>query len=233
MAKTKKTQPEPAVFLVAPTERHRAIQELVGEHGQTSMLPERYGVDIAWRAHGDWWGIQRKEIGDFLASVQDGRLAREIAQMQQLKGAWLALEGKQQFTIDGVLQTGKWGKQVSREQFIGMQLSLMARHIHIIHTKDQKDTAYHARVLANWSLKPEHKSFLRRPGPIAQWGNISDRDWALHFLQGFDGLGIEKCRAILDHFERVPFAWDVTEEELLEVPGIGKTLARRLVNAFK
>ena len=197
------------------------------------MLPERYGVDIIWRAHGHWWGIQRKEIGDFLASVTDGRLAREVAQMKQLEGAWIALEGKQQFTIDGTLQNSKWGKAVTREQFIGMQLSLGDQGIHIVNTKDQHDTAYHAQVIAAWTMKDEHKSFMRRPGPVAQWGKATDRDWALHFLQGFDGLGLEKCKAILDHFGRVPFAWDVTEEELMEVAGIGKTLARRLINAFK
>lgn len=226
-----KTRDEP-VFIVAPTERHRAIQALVGEYGETSMLPERFGCDILWRAQGDWWGIQRKELADFIASIQDGRLAREVSMMRPLPMKFVIIEGKVQYTTDDLLMYNKRSSRVTRQQFIGMQVSLMDIGVNVMYSRDQHDTADQARIIAGWSMKGEHKSLMRRPGPTPQWGHATDHDWALHLLQGFDGLGIEKCKAILNHFGGVPMDWSCTEQELMQVPGIGKTLARRMINAL-
>ena len=220
------------VFIVAPTERDRHIAGLVGDDGEVSMLPERYGCDILWRARGEWWGVQRKEIKDFLASVQDGRLAREIAMMKPLPMSVVVIEGKIRYTTDGTLMIGKWQADTTRTQLEGMIMSLMQKGVHTVWTDDTKDTARWTRTFATWSLKKRHASLERRPGPANPWGHISDEDWAVHLLQGFDGLGSEKARAIVNHFGGVPISWDCDEKALLQVPGIGKVLARRLINAL-
>jgi ERCC4-type nuclease len=223
---------EEPVFIVAPTERHHEIHGLIGEHGEVSMLPERYGCDVLWRAKGEWWGVQRKELSDFIASVQDGRLAREIAMMKSLPMRFVIIEGKIQYTSDDELMFNKRSQRIQRNQFYGMQLSLMAMGVDIIFSHNHADTARWCRDIARWSMKDGHKSLLRRPGPVSVWGTANDEDWALHLLQGFDGLGIEKCKAIMKHFGGVPMDWSCTEEQLMEVPGIGKTLARRMINAL-
>ena len=89
------------------------------------------------------------------------------------------------------------------------------------------------RALADWSMKDRHNSMMRRPGPQTPWGSVTDEDWALHLLQSFDGLGLEKARALKKHFGGVPMNWACTEEELRDVPGIGKVLAARLIGALK
>lgn len=224
-------------FIVAPTERHTAISGLAtATDGTISMLPEKHGCDVLWRAQDGWWGVQRKELADFIASVQDGRLAREVAMMKEVAMKIVVIEGRIQYTSDDMLIVGKRGNHgqgVTRSQFLGMQFSLMAMDVHIAFTRDQADTAQWVSVLARWSMKPRHTSMMRRPGPVSMWGTVGDEDWALHFLQGFDGMGIEKCKAILKHFGGVPMDWSVTEKELREVPGIGKTLAARLMNALR
>lgn len=219
-------------FIVAPTERDPHIAALVGADGVCSMLPERYGCDILWRARKEWWGVQRKEIKDFIASIQDGRLAREVAMMKPLPMKVVIIEGRLSWSTDNILMIGKWASNITLAQYEGMIMSLMERGVHVTWTKDTKDTARWTRQFATWSAKQHHHALSRRPGPVSPWGHVSDEDWAVHLLQGFDGLGSEKARAIVRHFNGVPFSWSVSEAELMQVPGIGKVLARRLVNAL-
>lgn len=217
-------------FIVAPTERDPHIHGLATT---VSMLPEKYGCDVLWRARGSWWGVQRKEIKDFLASIQDGRLAREVAMMAPLPIKVVVIEGRVKYTTSGTLMIGKWSSDVTRTQLEGMVMSLMEKGVHVVWTEDTRDTARWTRSFAQWSTKKRHAALSRRPGPTSPWGHISNEDWAVHLLQGFDGLGSEKARAIVRHFGGVPFSWSVSEAELMEVPGVGKVLARRLMNALK
>lgn len=235
MSSTKKkkiTKPTEPIFVVAPTERDAHIAGLVGDDGERSMLPERYGCDVAWFAQGEWWGVQRKEIKDFIASIQDGRLAREVAMMKPMPIMVVAIEGRISYTTEGVLIIGKWASSVTRKQLDGMVMSLMEKGIHTVWTDNTKDTARWIRSFAMWSMKSRHASLDRRPGPTSPWGSISDEDWAVHFLQGIDGLGSEKARAVVKHFGGVPISWDVTEVQLREVKGIGPTLARKMIKAL-
>lgn len=196
------------------------------------MLPERYGCDVLWRARDRWWGVQRKEVADFIASIQDGRLAREVAMMKSLPMKIIVLEGRLTYTSEDMLMYSRRLSTISRTQFEGMIMSLMEKGIHVIHTTDTRDTARWIKLFAQWTSKPRHASLERRPGPVSPWGNITDEDWAIHFLQGIDGLGSEKAKAIVKHFKGAPLQWTVTEQQLMEVPGIGKVLARKMINAL-
>jgi ERCC4-type nuclease len=88
-------------------------------------------------------------------------------------------------------------------------------------------------MLAKWSEKPEHNSLSKRSNPRSSWGHVENKDWGVHLLQSFEGVGVDKAAAIWDHFGGVPFSWQVTEKELCQVPGIGKTLAQRMINAMR
>lgn len=196
------------------------------------MLPEKYGCDILWRARGGWWGVQRKEIKDFIASIQDGRLSREVAMMKPLPIKVVIIEGRISWSTDGILMIGKWASNITLAQYEGMIMSLMEKGVHVTWTRDTRDTARWTTQFARWSEKLRHSSLERRPGPVSPWGHVSDEDWAVHLLQGFDGMGTEKAKAIVKHFGGVPMQWTVTETDLMKVPGIGRVLARRLVNAL-
>lgn len=196
------------------------------------MLPERYGCDVLWRARDQWWGIQRKELSDFIASIQDGRLTREVAMMKSVALKVIVIEGRIMYTADDILMYNKRASSFTRAQFEGYVMSLMEKDVHVVHTANTQDTARWTKLFAQWTTKPRHASLERRPGPTSPWGNITDEDWAIHLLQGFDGLGSEKAKAIIKHFGGVPLTWTITEQQLMEVPGIGKVMARRMVNAL-
>ena len=69
-------------MLISPSEP-AAIRAL----GTTCDIPERHGCDVLFVAHGGYWGVQRKELKDFVASVNDDRLGKDanVAPVNRLR----------------------------------------------------------------------------------------------------------------------------------------------------
>lgn len=181
------------------------------------------------------WGVQRKELKDLIASVGDGRLAKEVVQMRAagVPIPMVIVEGSIRFDTAGNLVWNSWGQTFTKNQWRGMLWSLMNEGVHIEYTKDVQETVEFIQTYGRWTLKAKHSSMMRRPGPFSPWGKVTNEDYAVHLLQGFDGLGTDRAKAIVKHFGKVPLAWTVTERELMEVPGIGKTLARKMLEALE
>ncbi len=210
-------------LVIAPTEppSFKAIADVI------SMAPERMGVDAMW-ATKNWGmvGVQRKEFGDLLASVADGRLAREVAQMQRLGLAVLVIEGRPRWTADGELvdRFRRWSKSSHR----GLVRSVQSKGVWVETSENTADTIEAVQDMIKWTAKDRHGSLDRRPKPTGAWGQASERDFALHLLQGIDGIGPVVAEAILDRFNnQVPWMWTCTFEELLTVPGLGPKTAEK------
>lgn len=218
-------------MFVSPTEP-KQIKEL----GIVSSLPEQYGVDIIWDSQMGKVGVQRKVFpGDFLASVHDGRLRREYGQMGGLDLAVLLLEGKGQWTTDGKLIQNRgqsngryqWGRNQHRNYLTSVQL----RGIVVHHSDSIQDTLSFIEELQVWSDKGDHDSLSRRGAPTGVWGIKTNRDWQEYFVQGIPNTGPKKARALLDNVG-FPFEIKVSDEEMLSVPGIGKTWVKNLRKVF-
>jgi ERCC4-type nuclease len=230
--------PEEVTIFVAPTERDPAIKGLADK---VSNLPEQYGCDIIWRAQDSWWGIQRKEVKDFFASIQDGRLAVELAQMRgHLAIPMVVIEGKLIWSgpghSDDVLMHSTYGQKITRQQFHGMIFSITYEGANVFFTSNTTDTASLVSDMARWSIKDHHSSLQRRPSaePSSIWGKATNRDWARHLLQGFPGIGPGVAESIIAAFGgRVPLKWDCEPADLVRIPGIGKQRAKTLIEAFE
>lgn len=223
---------EEVTIFVAPTERDQHITALANK---VSNLPEQYGCDIIWRAQNQWWGIQRKEVKDFFASVSDGRLGRELAQMRgNLAIPLVIIEGRMNWSSDDILMHSTFGQTITRQMFHGMLFSITYEGANVFFTDSTKHTAGLVRHLATWSTKESHHSMRRRPGATSgsMWGKATNRDWARHLLQGFPGIGPTVADSIIEHFGRVPLRWDCEPADLVRVAGIGKTRAKALIEAF-
>lgn len=170
-------------------------------------------------------GVQRKEIHDLIASRADGRLARELAQMKQLDIAILLVEGRLQWTSDGQLLSSrsKW----TRSQHLGMIFSIQSTGIWVHSSSNLMDSREYLEHLERWFQKERHAGINVRPKPTTAWGQRTDRDWAIHVIQSFDGIGPGVAGAIFDKFG-LPLRWTVTESELQTVPGVGKKRAGKI-----
>lgn len=202
--------------------------------GVSSLLPETHGCDIFWESALGKVGIQRKQFpGDFLASVHDGRLAREYPMMLvDLDVAVLLLEGRQHWTADGRL-VATYGPPWTRTAHRHYLAAVQRLGIIVELSDDLADTVRFVQEFRAWTDSDDHGSLLRRPGPRKPgWGDLTNEDYMAHFLAGIPGLGQKRANAIIKHFGHVPLQLTVDRKQLLEVPGIGKGMADKIMEMF-
>jgi len=217
-----------SIVLVSPTE-----PLLLRQLGTVSPLPESRGADyLIPTAQGFLVGLQRKTISDLVQSLHDGRLHEGLTKMTQLPIRILVIEGRPMWSDTGEM-LGTRGRGVSLGGWWGIMCSVQARGIWVLTTGSLDETGVLLSYLPMWFAKPRHAIMDNRHGPVSPWGHASSRDWALHVLQGFEGIGPEVAGAIYDHFGGLPLRWTVTEKDLLQVKGIGKGRARKLLAALE
>jgi ERCC4-type nuclease len=152
--------------------------------------------------------------------LYDGRLSTSLVKLTKCEKRVLILEGQPKWTTSGFLVSDY--VQFSRAQLRNLLMSAHSElDIHTIWTDGVQDTKDVLHDLSRWALKERHDSIFIRPDSkdhiVRRW---TKRDYAVHFLQGFDGVGPELARRIFDHFGRVPLSVD-DEAELLKVKGMG------------
>lgn len=220
-------------MLVAPTEPPQ-LRRL----GRTSLLPEHFGCDVLWTRRGGKVGVQRKEVKDLLASVEDGRLAKEVAQMAGRVDALLVVEGKIRWRGGHLDVRGGWGRDWTRPQLEGLLWSVQARGVAVSYSDDIAGTVELVGWWKKWHEKARHEVLDRRPGPGAGtgiWGRgPDDHDLIAWMLQAIPGVGAETARKIIDEVG-VPVMWrdGVDVDALCRVPGIGEKKAKRILKVLE
>lgn len=202
--------------------------------GKVSTFPEKYGSDIAWIAKGKIWGVQRKEVKDFIASVMDGRLGLEVQQMQQLYQGVIIIEGEWRYTNDGLWMDGWKGsghKLWSREAIQQIEFGLQSKGLWIRYAKTTQELATLVSTLLMWTEKDSHGKLVTRPGLMAMWGTPQNRDYQIHLLTGLPGVGIELANRILDSLGMI-LGRTVTVDQLMTVQGMGKVKAEKIAKAI-
>lgn len=204
--------------------------------GELSTLPEKYGVDFLWRGVDKqgrgWCGVQRKEVKDLIASIRDSRLARESKQMTSLIHCLLVVEGQVDYIGKDVvagrtrIPVGLWDSAIWSMQATGVMFASTAGKWQTIEVIQR----FH-----QWTQKPRHGVLdgTRDRVRTADWGDPGSRAFGVHLMTGLPGVGTQTAERVYDHFGGVPWAWTVTEEELCQVPGIGKTKAQRMLASLK
>lgn len=210
-------------MLVSPAEPPK-----LREGRKVSSLCEQRGADFLFIAHGQWVGVQRKEIKDLLASIQDGRLQKELAQLQECEHRILIVEGQVRWTTEGEMLTDGYGRPWTRKQWRAVLWGVRSKGIWVEFTDSIADTIDCLNNLERWFTKDRHSSLERRPGPVSLWGRPSNEDYQRHLVMGLPGVGPELADRMVRTFNGVPFGWRITEAELLKVDGIGKKKAKAI-----
>ena len=200
--------------------------------GRTSGEPERRGADVLWPSPLGLVGVQRKELGDLVASLRDGRLAAEMARIAAgLAVAVLLVEGRLRWSSGGWLVTG--GRPgITRSQLRALLWSVQRRGVGITTTRDLPDTVAVLRHLHAWTGKRRHTTLDERP-KIRSPG--ADRAaFGVHLLQSFPSVGPVLAADIVDHFGGgLPLRWSCDVAELAAVSGVGPVRAARLAAALR
>jgi DNA excision repair protein ERCC-4 len=158
--------------------------------------------------------IERKTVGDFAASLVDGRLFPQAARLAHSHyRSLLLIEGPPPASIPDVHPHALEGALVS--------LAAMWR-LPVLHSPDPEHSVRILRFLADQASRQQQvlRRFDRRPKRLA-----SRR---LFLLQGLPGVGPALAHRLLGHFGSVERVFTADAAALAEVRGIGPKKAARI-----
>ena len=199
-----------------------------------SSLPEQYGSDIMALLLGKRLSIQRKEISDFLASVVDGRLTRESAQICAADYRVLIIEGPIISDLEGhFLIDGRRQHQTLKGMRNIIRSFVLKTGAIIEYTQDIHETVRCILELVDYFGRSEHLSLYHRPSPSWEWQIPSQEELHLWILQGLPDIKVSRGRLLLKSFGSPVNVFNATQEEIAEVRGIGAKLAKGIYEAVR
>ena len=148
--------------------------------------------------------IERKTVSDFISSMKNGRLLRQLDELRQYESMLLIVEGidEQELYTDSEEAIGMHPNSIR-----GFLLSILLNYkVPVIFTKNYEDTARFISVLSR--KKPREtplnvtKKFLSR------------KEQAQYILEGFPGIGPKTAKKLLKKFKTIKNIVNATGEEL-------------------
>ncbi|MBI4019670.1 MAG: hypothetical protein HY364_05495 [Candidatus Aenigmarchaeota archaeon] len=163
----------------------------------------------------DRMGAERKTTQDFIGSIMDGRLFR---QMHELKAEFeipiLIVEGESLFDTDIAIHPNA---------IRGAIAAVIADiRVGMVWTRNASETA---SILFTFAKREQ----LAEKRGIAIRGKakfLSDNEQQEFIIAGLPKISTLKAKALLKHFGSPEGVFTATEEELKKVPGIGKQIAK-------
>ena len=180
------------------------------------------GIDVQVKrvAHGDFIldgviTVERKTAGDFIVSIIDGRLFRQVANLKNnCDHPVLLIEGNP-FRI---------GLKMSRSAIRGALLNVQTVwKVPVVFSRSIEDSIELMQIMARQFEKMSDVVILRsgyRPR------RLSTRQ--LYVLQGFPGVGPHLAKRLLNHFGSVAAVLGASAEKLKSVKGIGGVTAETI-----
>jgi ERCC4-related helicase len=167
-------------------------------------------------------GIEFKTTNDFVESLIDGRL---LAQLPELKRNY----EKPLIIVEGNHDIYSL-RNVHPNAIKGMISTILINFgIPILYTKTPKETAEYLETIARREQVEGTKHF----SPHAEKRLLSEKEQKEYIVMSFPGVGPASAKSLLAHFGSVKNIVNATEKELIEVDGIGKTLANRIKNILE
>jgi ERCC4-type nuclease len=195
-------------------------------------------------------GVERKKLEDLLSSMQTGRLAGSqlIGLTSSYDVVYLIIEGLWRVGADGVLEKLKGRKKRYWRPVILGKRKYMARELDsflntlqlkvgvlVRESGTARHTAMIIRNLYGWYQKDDHISHL-----AIHKNRFRDEDVLLtrpplirRIAAELDGVGWKRSLAVAKRFDSVAELARAREAEWLEIPGIGKTIAKRVVREIQ
>jgi Fanconi anemia group M protein len=160
--------------------------------------------------------VERKESGDFIQSLIDGRL---FTQLSALRSAYrrpvLIIEGEQLIGL----------RAVNPQSLYGALASIAIRiQIPIIWTRSGEETANVLHRIAHLEQVSAGRPLRTRPGEMG----ATDADVLEYILSGFPGIDTVISRAILSEFGTLEKVFSSDIKELRKVKGVGPKIAGRI-----
>jgi Fanconi anemia group M protein len=151
--------------------------------------------------------IERKTVSDFISSMINRRLIRQLEELQQYENRLLIIEGIEEQEIYNDDSGG-----IHANSIRGFLLSILLKHkVPIIFTKDYRDTAKFISVLAKRKEKEMPLNVSKK--------SLNKKERLQFILESFPGIGPKTARKLLEKFKTIKNMANASIEELTEVIG--------------
>ncbi len=165
-------------------------------------------------------GVERKNVDDFLESLIEGKLFKQISQLREAYSRpVLILEGENLFTKRNINHNAIYGSLASITVDYG---------IPVLTTKNAMDTADLLRVIAKREQKDENKSVAVR-GFKPQM-SLKERQQFL--IEGLPNVSAVIAKRLLNHFGSIRGIANADEKSLMKVKGVGKNITSEIINVL-
>jgi ERCC4-related helicase len=162
-------------------------------------------------------GVERKDVNDFLESLIDGKLFKQIAQLRNnYSRPILILEGENLLTK----------RNISHNAIFGSLASITVDYgIPILTTKDGLETADLLNIIARREQREEKKAVAVR----GEKPQMSIKERQQFIVEGLPNVSVVIAKRLLLHFGSIRDIANATEEELMKIRGIGKNIASDII----
>jgi len=187
-----------------------------------SMLRKRCLVEEQRLPVGDYLlskrvAVERKTSSDFLSSLMDGRLFRQAEELRtNFKRPLFILEGDSLFND---------GRRIHPNAIRGALASISLDYgVPIIRTENNLETAEMLFSIAKREQIERRKSISVR----GQKWKRSTNEIQEYIVAGLPKINRLKAKALLKHFGTPERVFTASREELMEAPGVGEKLAKKI-----
>lgn len=175
------------------------------------LIKENFNIEFKELKIGDYVVkdtiIERKTISDFVSSMINGRLLKQLEELKQFENKLLMIEGisKHEIYSDD-------NQKVNANAIRGLLLSIALKHkIPVIFTKDSEDTAKFINVLS----RKKSKEIRLHAGK-----KTFDKKEQLQFIiESFPGIGPKKSKELLKKFGSIQNIINTPSEDLKKILG--------------
>jgi len=164
--------------------------------------------------------VERKTVSDFISSMINKRLLKQLEELGQYPNKLLIVEGirEEELYNDSENMVGMHPNSVR-----GFLLSILLKyHVPILFTKDYLDTAKFLCILAK-----------RRPKELPLNVNkksLNKKERLQFILEGFPGIGPKTAKKLLKKFKTLKDVANATEKELKETIGKRAEILCKIIN---
>jgi Fanconi anemia group M protein len=152
--------------------------------------------------------VERKTISDFISSMLNGRLRKQLEEMQQYENRLLVIEGiaEQELYSENMIEG------IHPNSVRGFLLSILIKYkVPIIFSKNSEDTAQFIELIAKKQQKESSLNVKKR--------TLNKRERLQFILEGFPGIGPKTAKKLLIHFKSLKQILTAPIEEIKKIIG--------------
>jgi ERCC4-type nuclease len=167
--------------------------------------------------------IERKEAGDFVGSIMDGRLKEQAMRMcANYDHRYIIIEGNP-------FQTKS---NINHNAIIGKMTSLCAKYgIFLINVESPQHTVYTCYSIVAKHFAEKNLDFVNFNKSVKR---LNDIDISIAMLLQVPGLGVDRAKKIAD-FYNCPLCelfGKICYEDVITIDGIGETTTKKLLKSI-